>query len=288
MRLFRQQTRGDWAGVIERVKQALETQVEAGPPPAVVTPSTPLPRPNPRQGAAPGVRPGFFGAAETRVGILQYRPADDAVGRSLDWYGEYLQPQLDLLAKMVRPGSTVLEVGAGIGAHAVMLAELVGPQGHVLVCEPRPVEQRVVGQNLQANKAVQVTLLQGMLGQWRSGAPAPATTTVDELQLEQLQLLKIGEEVAGSAVLAGADATLWRLRPLLFVAAADAKELEQLTTQVREYSYRCWKMDVALFNPANFNRREDDIFAGRVALALLAIPEEIDVDIDLEHCSEIR
>jgi len=100
-------------------------------------------------------------------------------------------------------------------------------------------------------------------------------------------LLKVGEEVLGATVLTGADATLWRLRPLLFVAAADVGELKQLATQVREYSYRCWKMEVALFNPANFNRREDDIFGGQVALALLAIPEEIDVDIDLDHCSEI-
>jgi hypothetical protein len=43
-------------------------------------------------------------------------------------------------------------------------------------------------------------------------------------------------------------------------------------------------MDTALFNPANFNRRETDIFSGRTALALLAIPEEIDVDITLDEC----
>jgi len=79
--------------LIEQVKRALEAQVKAGPAPAVITTSPlPLPRPDPRQGAAPGIRPGFFGAAETRVGILQYRPHDDPVGRSLDWYGEFLQP----------------------------------------------------------------------------------------------------------------------------------------------------------------------------------------------------
>jgi len=36
-----------------------------------------------------------------------------------------------------------------------------------------------------------------------------------------------------------------------------------------------------LYNPQNFNRREGDIFDGRVARALLAIPEEIDVDVEL-------
>ena len=46
-------------------------------------------------------------------------------------------------------------------------------------------------------------------------------------------------------------------------------------------------METALFNPENFNRRDTDIFAGRTALALLAIPEEIDVDIALDDCVEL-
>ena len=46
-------------------------------------------------------------------------------------------------------------------------------------------------------------------------------------------------------------------------------------------------METALFNPENFNRRETDIFDGGTALALLAIPEEIDVDVALDECIEI-
>jgi hypothetical protein len=42
-----------------------------------------------------------------------------------------------------------------------------------------------------------------------------------------------------------------------------------------------------LFNPQNFNRRDADIFSGRSAIALLAIPEEIDVDVALHGCVEI-
>jgi hypothetical protein len=51
------------------------------------------------------------------MGALQYLPDEPLVGDSLRWYGELLQPQLDLLVPMVRPASTVLEVGAGVGAH---------------------------------------------------------------------------------------------------------------------------------------------------------------------------
>jgi hypothetical protein len=46
-------------------------------------------------------------------------------------------------------------------------------------------------------------------------------------------------------------------------------------------------METPLFNPGNFNRRDNDIFAGRTALALLAFPEEIPVDIALDGCVEL-
>jgi hypothetical protein len=80
---------------------------------------------------------------------------------------------------------------------------------------------------------------------------------------------------------------LWRLRPLLFLAAEDEPRLGELVNRAREFGYRCWRMETALFDRKNFNRRDADIFAGDKALALLAIPEEIDVDIALDECVEI-
>ena len=100
MRLFRQRVRGDWADVIGRVKAALQDVVGRQPHEFGPTRDVAAVQPAHRaadlllQGATPGIRPGFCGAAETRVGILQYHPHDDRVGKSLDWYGEYLQLQL--------------------------------------------------------------------------------------------------------------------------------------------------------------------------------------------------
>jgi hypothetical protein len=226
--------------------------------------------------------------AETRVGILQYLPDEPIVGDSIGWYGEYLQAQLDLLARIVRPGSTMLEVGAGIGAHAVFLGRMLGEAGHLMLYEARPVQQRILRQNLAANGVSNVTVMRRALGSRGEGeGPEPTTETLDDLQLERLDWLKVDVSAAALDVLAGASETLWRLRPLLFLAAPDEPGLRALTEQARDFGYRCWRMEVALFNPRNFNRREADIFAGAQATALLAIPEEIDVDIALDECIEI-
>jgi tetratricopeptide (TPR) repeat protein len=297
MRLFRQRRRGDWDEVIERVQVALQERVREG---AVTganvqrAQAVPPPRPlSTLEALLAGHRPGLSAVAETRVGIVQYLPDEALVGESIAWYGEYLQPQLDLLARLIRPGATVLEAGAGVGMHALFLGAAVGAAGHLFIYEPRPVVQRILRQNLGANGVTNVTVMRRALG--RSAAPstdpaeavgAPLRESVDELRLERLDWLKI-DDASGVAVLEGAADTLWRLRPRLFLAAADAALLGTLAEQVKAFSYRCWRLETALFNAANFNRRDADIFAGRKALALLAIPEEVDVDMALDECVEI-
>jgi FkbM family methyltransferase len=307
MRLFRQSRRDHWEEVVERVKAALQERLRgeiAAPLPHAAAPRL-MARPPAvvRPGIPAGHRPGFSAVAETRVGILQYLPDEAWVGESLGWYGEYLQPQVDLLTRLIRPGATVLEADAGIGAHAVFLGKALGAAGHLFLYEPHPVVQRILQQNLGANRVMNVTLMRRALGRPGAGAEATSggaelaaaagpsspvvTETLDELQLERLDWLKINDSAHAHEVLDGATDTLWRLRPLLFLAAADEPALTELARRAQAFSYRCWRMETALFNPDNFNRRDTDIFSGRTTLALLAIPEEIDVDIALDECVEL-
>ena len=168
---------------------------------------------------------------------------------------------------------------------------MLGEAGHLFLYESRPVLQRILRQNLAANGVSNVTVMRRTLGNRSEEegleAVMPTTETLDELQLERLDWLKVGTSVAALDVLAGGSETLWRLRPLLFLAAQNEPGLRELVERAREFGYRCWRMETALFNPDNFNRRETDIYGGGKALALLGIPEEIDVDIALDECTEI-
>ncbi len=185
----------------------------------------------------------------------------------------------------------MMEVGAGVGAHTVFLGRTLGDAGHLFLYESRPVVQQILRQNLVANGVSNVTVMRrklGSLGEQQGMVDGvPMTETLDELQLERLDWLKVNAIADAVDVLAGATETLWRLRPLLFLAVEDQKRLHVLTERAREFGYRCWRMETALFSVQNFNRRETDIYGGRRALALLAIPEEIEVDIALDQCVEI-
>ena len=271
-RLFRQKRRGDWDEVIVRVKEALREWVAAGGK-APELPQRSEPMPKPRMGRAPRRIAGLSAVTEARVGIVQYFPDDEPMGPSLEWYGEWLQGQLELMLKWVRAGGVGMEVGAGVGAHAIALGEALGPEGHLFLYEGRAVVKQVLSQNLGANRIGNVTLMRRMLGGPEGGA---GVETLDELQLARLDWLKVNAPVPAQTILSGGAATLWRLRPLLLLAVEDEAGLAALAEQVKGLGYRCWRVETPLHDPANFNRRDDDIFAGRSALALAAAPEETD------------
>lgn len=277
MRCFRQRERGNWGEVVLRVKSALvemargdgiQPSTRAAAPAVVPVPPARLPR------LAPGHRPGMAAVAETRHGILQYLPDEPDIGDALGWYGEWLEPQLRLLSGHVRAGSTVLEVGAGIGAHSVWLGTAAGEGGRLLVSEASPVARRIVRQNLAANFVQNAAVLNFVLG-----LDDAHGESVDGLQLSRLDWLKISGGANALRLLEGAERTLWMLRPSLLADARESSDLEALRHLLSLHGYRCWRHVSSLYDPANFNRRESDIFAGRQWPALLAIPEEADVDL---------
>ena len=315
MRLFRQRKMGEWDEVVARVRDALRETVRAG----ALLPHPAAPR-SPGTSALVGGRARTAATQdatavdsnqiaqvrETRYGIMQYVPEADWAARSIAWYGEFLQPQLDLLGRLVRPGACVVEVGSGVGAHALSLATMVGAEGHLFLYETNPIVQRILLKNLHVNRVAHcVTLMRRDLAGPREPAPNNGratssgtgarglpdarypTETLDELLLERLDLLKLRSEKVAAAILEGASVTLWRLRPVLFIAVEDPGAVTKLAAQVEAFGYRCWQMETALFNRHNFNRRDTDIFRGEAALALLAIPEEVRVTVALDGCVEV-
>lgn len=288
MRLYRQRTRGDWAEVIARVRDDLlraarepaEFARMHAPADAAGVAAPLLPPPC---GSAPPA--GFAGVAETRFGILQYVPDDADTGTAVVYYGEVQQRAVDLLARLLRPGATIVEAGAGIGAHVLALSRIVGPEGRLFLYEPAPRVRQFLQQNIAANRVRNAVLMRANLGSHPD--PAQAMETVDDLALTGLALLKTAEAANAMAILGGAEQTLWRLRPMLYLAVRDHAAIAGLAAKVEGFGYRRWRVATPLFNPENFNRRPDDAFDGRTALALLAIPEEFAAEIDLAWCVEL-
>jgi hypothetical protein len=279
MRIFRQATKGDWDDVVRRIGESLR-KAAAGDD-AVLRPPGSSERAQEQASSqtCDAAQPIAL-VTEARDGIVQYVPGLDAESRSIGWYGEHLTGQLDVVAQVVPRDAHVVEIGSGIGSHALWLAKVLEPQAHLFLYEHRPIVRRILSQNLDANGvAGRATLVRGTIcGAGPPGAGAePPAHTIDDLRLGRLDLLKVEIPECASEIMSGAETTLWRLRPKLLIAVQDDRSLTELGQRAKEFSYRCWRVDVALFNPRNFNRREDDIFHGGRWLGLLAIAEEVDV-----------
>src|SRR6185369_16707222 len=162
--------------------------------------------------------------AETRMGLVQHFPDRSEASESIAVYGEYLQPLLDALAPLVKPGMTVIEVGAGAGLHALWLSRALGSDGHLLLYEPDGRQRQVLKQNLSANDVTNATVMRRSLNGEAAASPADVET-IDDLRLARLDWLKInGAEAA--TVLQRATQTPWRARPALCVTLDDATAMQ--------------------------------------------------------------
>lgn len=277
MRIFRQETRGDWTGVVGKVAEelcAIAGARERWPKPVRVEASTVVPSP---VRPASNIIPGTTRLIEARYGLVEYLPDEPLVGPSIAFYGEYRQVELLELLRRCQPGSTVAVIGAGIGHDVLALAVQVGPAGHVIAWESRPRQRAALLHNVATNRLRQVTVM----SRRPVGSDAPAreagAESIDDLQLDTLAWVVVNAGIDALAALQGAEETLWRRRPGLLVRVRSPEALRPVADTVRNFGYRCWKVETPLFDAGNFNRWPEDIFGGHTAVAVIAIAEELDV-----------
>jgi len=310
IRLFRQDTQGDWTATVARVADVLG-EWASGNAQAQPVPKAAATTPEPWRGMAdieapdPDRRPGFSEIAYTRYGMLQHLPETPFEGASLRIYGEYLQGQVQLVQSLIAQNATILDVHSGVGAQTIAIAQMIGPGGHVLAFEPDKRRHRVLGRNLAANGVGNVTALyRDVSAEASPGAGRKpcvqdvqtsgirptaegAVDTVDGLRLVRLDLLKINGSADFEKVLEGAGGTLWRCRPRVFIAVADRTWAERARERMRGFGYRCWLHESPHFTPSNFNKIDRDVFRGVTALAVVGLPEELDLELPPQYCYEM-
>jgi FkbM family methyltransferase len=245
---------------------------------------------------------------QTRHGWMLANPNDFYLGRALLEYGECCELESAVLRQLlVRPG-IVVEVGSNIGVHTVALARQAQALRQVLVAfEPQPVIFQTLCANLAANGLRNVlawpyacgatagtlhfeqpdydTLgnFGGVSMQNEGGAgtiPVPCVTLDDALRSHTVGLLKIDVEGFELAALQGAQQTLARSRPRVYVENDRLDRSRALIEWLWEKDYRMWWHLPPLFNPANFFGRSDNIYGNVVSCNMLALPKEMEMAID--------
>ena len=153
-------------GTMIRLPEASEAARAAAPPPLL--------------------RNGHLRIKRCRYGLMLFSANDVYIGRSLDLYGEFGESEVEVFRQLVRPGATVLDIGANIGAHTVALATIVGPQGRVVAIEPQRVIHQMLGANAALNALHHVGGVPGGAGPRRRPGPDPAARLCGRGQFRRL------------------------------------------------------------------------------------------------------
>src|SRR5580658_10924570 len=79
---------------------------------------------------------------ENRLRMLVHTADQSGVSRSVFVDGSFEPDELAFIRRMVKPGMTVVDAGANIGVHSLVLADCVGAAGMVHSFEPSAVFER--------------------------------------------------------------------------------------------------------------------------------------------------
>ena len=301
MRIFRQRKPGDWSGVVDHVLTALSETVRAKEKGdthgiGVVHPSVTT---DPGDEPKLPIDDELCRVRETRHGIVMYFPDDSRAAHSIEFYGESNPLRTEALLRLVASGMTVVAVGAsGCGIDALPLARALGPAGQLILYEDDALHRQVLRENLTSNGIDNATLMRRPLRRVRAPTEtqsasdqrteiAPPSDTIDDLRLERLNWIRVGERADAEDVLRGAAATLWRLRPGLFVDIAAGDCMDHALAAARDFGYSCWRMRFPWFDTRNFNRRDADLFDGAAAQVMLAFPEEAGIKLPVPGAERI-
>ena len=69
----------------------------------------------------------------------------------------------DIILRSVKAGDTCIDVGANVGAHALVMAKMAGPYGRVIALEPHPQLCARLRQNVELNRFESVQVVESAL-----------------------------------------------------------------------------------------------------------------------------
>ena len=80
----------------------------------------------------------------------------DTIAREVCFTGRYEPQETQLAQRLLKPGMTVLDVGANWGYFTLTCAHLIGPKGRVIALEPHPSLSAMLAANVRSNGLAQV------------------------------------------------------------------------------------------------------------------------------------
>jgi FkbM family methyltransferase len=237
---------------------------------------------------------------QTRFGPMMALAGDRYITGSLEAYGEFSAGEWELFEQVVKPGMTVVEIGANIGAHSVPLARRCFP-GPLYLFEPQQRVFQILCANLALNDIRNAIAYPEACADTAGVVVVPPlnysaednfggisvrleseglkglrvrATPLDSLGLAACHVIKIDVEGFEAQVLRGAAETIRKHRPILYVENDRQAHQQEVISLIADMGYTLYWHLPPLFNAENFNGNSEDIFGTIVSINMLCLPTE--------------
>lgn len=220
-------------------------------------------------------------ATVKRLGLTWRLELTEGIDFAIYLMGAFERQTVATYRAIVKPGDTVLDIGANIGAHTLPLADAVGPKGHVFAFEPTARMFTKLTENLALNPECrervstwQMMLLENaetkpadsVVASWpvaggggrtndhgaamESTAGASATSLDAFLKthgVERVDFIKLDVDGYEPSVLAGAGWALSQFRPVIILEMAPyeleraGRSIDDVLAPLREARYQLFR-----------------------------------------------
>jgi FkbM family methyltransferase len=232
-----------------------------------------------------------------------YNRFDATVGRSLAELGEFAQSEVEVFQQCVRPGASVVDAGANIGAHTITLAHLVGHKGDVHALEPQRVLYQTLAGNVALSSLTQVHCHHAAVGEREGTIFVPTfdftkpnnfgalelgkyeegervrLMTIDSLGLARCSFMKLDVSGMEAAAVRGARETLARCRPIVYVAADRPEKAPAVIEELFACGYKLYWHVPRYYDAGNYYGNEHNAFGSLAALNILGVHESVPTDL---------
>jgi FkbM family methyltransferase len=226
--------------------------------------------------------------AETDVGSMLLHSGDRVMTPLIRRDRHWEAPEARFLRAAIRPGATVLDVGANVGYMTLLAAHAVGPAGQVVAVEPEPANLALLRANVWLNGFASVRVLpvaawsrrellplrfnRDNRGDHQVGVPGePAARLVPAAPLDELlgdltvDVVKVDTQGSDHEAIAGLAATLARSPGAVVLAEFWLGGFEQRGLAPRDVlrGYRDAGFDVAVLqqNGSRARTGDDEVIA---------------------------
>lgn len=189
------------------------------------------------------------------------------------WLGINEVAKRRLMAKVIKPGDIVYDIGANVGSYTILASLLAGKAGKVFAFEPLPENVRYLTRHVELNNLQNTTVFNAAV--WKEAGTVKFQGTADRvtshisddgsIEVETISLddkvssgelpppnvLKIDVEGAEAEVLEGATNILQTHKPIIFLA-----------THGEAVHRRCKEiLEASGYQMQNIDGQDDELFA---------------------------